>query len=46
MRFRLGLRPLTLERWEQREDGPGMTLAERRPLGMLLSPRARPYAHA
>jgi len=45
-RFHLGLRPLTLERWEQQEDGAGMTLAERRPLGMLLSPRGRLYAHA
>jgi len=45
-RFHLGLRPLTLERWERREDGTGLTLAERRPLGMLLSPRGRPYAHA
>jgi hypothetical protein len=45
-RFHLGLRPLTLERWERREGGVGMTLAERRPLGMLLSPRSRPYAHA
>jgi hypothetical protein len=45
-RFHLGLRPLTLERWEPRDDGAGMTLAERRPLGMLLPPRARAYAHA
>jgi len=45
-RFRLGLRPLTLERWEPRADGAGMTLAERRPLGMLLPPRSRAYAHA
>jgi predicted RNA-binding Zn-ribbon protein involved in translation (DUF1610 family) len=45
-RFHLGLRPLTLERWEPRDDGAGMALAERRPLGMLLPPRHRAYAHA
>ena len=45
-RFHLGLRPLTLERWEQRGDSAGLALAESRPLGMLLPPRNRAYAHA
>jgi hypothetical protein len=45
-RFHLGLRPLTLERWEQREDSAGMALAERCFLGMLLLFRTRLYVYA
>jgi hypothetical protein len=44
--FQLDLRPLALDRWEYRDDVPGLTLVERRPLGVFLRSQPRRQAHA
>jgi hypothetical protein len=44
--FQLDLRPLALDRWEYRDDALGLTLVERRPLGVFLRSQPRRQAHA
>jgi hypothetical protein len=45
-RFQVDLRPLSLERWEYREDSKGFALVERRPLGTLLRDRTTRQANS
>ena len=45
-RFQLVLAPLALDRWAYREDQPGLTLIEHRPLGVFMKDPPRCQAHA
>ncbi len=45
-KFRLELHPMVLERWELRDEGKGLALVERRPLGTLLRDRIKRQVRA